>query len=453
MTAYGLLAEALDAVAESRGKLAKIERLAAALSAVDANELPAAARLLSGSAFAESDAATTSVGSATVVRAGVAVTGWDEDTLYSCAAAIGDLGEAIGLLRPPVAASVTIDEVESFFQTLSRTRKPADKRALLESLLSRAGPVETKYLLKTLTGSMRVGADLATIEEAIAAAFAEPREAVARARRDSGDIGETAAAARAHRLSDVSFRLFHPIGFMLASPIEAAEDIEAELAAFAVEDKFDGIRAHAHKDAGRVALFSRTLDDVTAQFPDVAASLAAGTGNYLLDGEIVAWGENRPASFFQLQKRLGRKKPEDAVLAAVPAVFIAYDCLALDGEGLFEKPWSERRARLDAIHAANPDCGCRRFPGRRRPASSKSSSPGPGSAATRGSFSSRRTRPTRPESGAARGESGSARWRRWTSSSRRWSRGTGSGRECSRTTRSRCGTATGTSTSARRTRG
>ena len=168
MTAYRLLAETLDAVAESRGKLAKIERLAAALSAVDADELPAAARLLSGSAFAESDAATTSVGSATVVRAGAAVTGWDEETLYACAAAIGDLGEAIGLLRPPVEASITIPDVEGFFQTLSRTRKPADKRALLESLLSRAGPVETKYLLKTLTGSMRVGADLATIEEAIA---------------------------------------------------------------------------------------------------------------------------------------------------------------------------------------------------------------------------------------------------------------------------------------------
>ena len=354
MTAYRLLAETLDAVAESRGKLAKIERLAAALSAVGAEELPAAARLLSGSPFAESDAATTSVGSATVVKAGVAVTGWDEDTLYACAAAIGDLGEAIGLLRPPLEASVTIAEAEAFFRTLSRTRKPADKRALLESLLARAGPVETKYLLKTLTGSMRVGADLATVEEAIAVAFGEPRETVARARRDSGDIGETAAAARARRLSDVAFRLFHPIGFMLASPIENAEDIEAELPAFAVEDKFDGIRAHAHKDGGRVALFSRTLDDVTAQFPDVAAALASGTGNYLLDGEIVAWGEDRPASFFQLQKRLGRKKPEDAVLAAVPAVFIAYDCLALDGEGLFEKPWSERRARLDEIHAANP---------------------------------------------------------------------------------------------------
>ena len=192
MTAYRLLAETLDAVAESRGKLAKIERLAAALSAVDADgSQRAAARLLSGSAFAESDAATTSVGSATVVRAGAAVTGWDEETLYACAAAMGDLGEAIGLLRPPVAASITIPDVEGFFQTLSRTRKPADKRALLESLLSRAGPVETKYLLKTLTGSMRVGADLATIEEAIAAAFGEPREAVARARRDSGDIGET----------------------------------------------------------------------------------------------------------------------------------------------------------------------------------------------------------------------------------------------------------------------
>ena len=328
-----------------------------------------------------------------MARAAVALTGWDEDTLYACASTIGDLGEAIGLLRPPVEPRITIAEAEAFFRTLSRTRKPADKRALLEALLSRAGPAETKYLLKTLTGSMRVGADLATLEEAIAAAFGEPRETVARARRDSGDIGETAAAARAHRLEEVAFRLFHPIGFMLASRRDA-EDTKRSFPP-SPWDKFDGIRGHAHKDGARVALFSRTPGRHHRQFPDVAAALAAGPAAPA-DARS-SRGVRTARRLLQLQKRLGARAEEEVL--ARSRRFIAYDCLALDGEGLFEKPWSERRAdsrrstppiglRLSEVSRAETAGGSRGF------------SRGP-ARGTRGSFSSRRTRPTRPQAGRA----------------------------------------------------
>ena len=354
MTDYRVLAEALEAAAESRGKLEKIARLSEALARVENAELPAAARLLSGSPFAEHEAAVTSVGWASVVRAAEEVTGWDDETLRACTVAIGDLGEAVSLLLPKERAeSLSIAEVEAFFRGLATAKKPADKREALAAILRRTSAVEAKYLLKTLSGGLRVGADVTTVEEAVAAAFGADREAVARARRDSGDIGETALAAKTGRLAEIQFRLFHPIGFMLASPIETAEEIEAELPDLAVEDKFDGIRAHAHKSGDRVALFSRTLDDVTAQFPDVAAALAAGPGMLLLDGEIVAWEGERPASFFRLQRRLGRKAPEADLLAEIPAVFIAYDCLAVDDAPLFETPWSERRRSLAAIAAAS----------------------------------------------------------------------------------------------------
>lgn len=352
MTAYREIADALEAVAASRGRLAKVARLAQTLARVEPEELPAAARLLSGSPFAEHEEAVTSVGWATVVRAASAVTGWDENTVRACAAAIGDLGEAVGLLRPAEGPeSMTIAETDAFFRGLARLRKSAEKRAALEAVLRRASAVEAKYLLKTLSGGLRIGADVTTVEEAIAEAFSCDREAVARARRDSGDIGETAAAARTGRLERIRFRLFHPIGFMLASPIESAEEVADELPLFVAEDKFDGIRAHAHKDGERVALFSRTLDPVTAQFPEVARELATLPGTFLLDGEIVAWQEGRPASFFRLQRRLGRKEPEEALLAEIPTAFIAYDCLAEGGEPLFERPWTERRARLEAVAA------------------------------------------------------------------------------------------------------
>jgi len=352
MTPYRVLAEALDSVGRERGKLAKIERLAQLLVNLEGEELTAAARLLSGSPFAEWEQAVTSVGWVTVAKAASEVTGWDLETIGSSATAIGDLGESVGLLLPETTSDgMTILEVDSRLRELSRERKAAGKQAAVAEMLRRSSPVEGKYLVKTLSGGLRIGADVTTVEEAIAWAFGADREAVARARRDCGDIGETAATAREGRLQEIRFRLFHPIGFMLATPIEEAGEVAAELPLFAVEDKFDGIRAHAHKSGARVALFSRTLDDVTGQFPEVVASLAKLPGSFLLDGEVLAWREGRPDSFFRLQRRLGRKSPEPELLDEIPVSFVAYDCLARDGRPLFEEPWTVRRRDLEGITA------------------------------------------------------------------------------------------------------
>jgi DNA ligase-1 len=353
LTAYRALAETLESVAGSRGKLAKLELLTRVLTQLDGEDLRIGARLLSGSPFAEWEQTVTSVGWATVARAASAVTGWDLDTIGACAAAIGDLGEAVSLLLTEEAGpGPAISEVDFFLRRLANLRKAAEKQAALAEMLRRASPVEAKYLLKTLSGGLRIGADITTIEEAVARAFGQEREGVARARRDSGDIGETALAARHDRLTEIRFRLFHPIGFMLASPVEEISEVAGQLSLYAIEDKFDGIRAHAHKAAGRVSLFSRTLDDVTGQFPDAAQVLAALPGSYLLDGELVAWTGERPDSFFKLQRRLGRKEPEAELLSEIPVVFIAYDCLFHEGEALFEKPWEERRRHLEDIGAS-----------------------------------------------------------------------------------------------------
>ena len=353
MTAYRVLAETLDAVSKSRGKLAKIERIAETLGRLEGEELQIAARLASGTPFAEWEQAVTSVGWVTIARAASEVTGWDMETIGACATAVGDLGEAIGLLLSEDAPEgMSIREVDSRLRELARERKAAGKQAAVEAMLQRSSPTEGKYLVKTLSGGLRIGADVTTVEEAVAQAFGADREAVARAHRDCGDIGETAVAARQGTLADIRFRLFHPIGFMLATPVEVAEDVAAELPLFAVEDKYDGIRAHAHKSGTRVALFSRTLDEVTAQFPEVAEALAKLPGSFLLDGEVLAWRDGRPDSFFRLQRRLGRKAPEPELLSEIPVAFVAYDCLARDGRPLFEEEWSVRRKELESIAPA-----------------------------------------------------------------------------------------------------
>ena len=350
MSDYRKLAETLEAVAKERGKLAKIERLAETLGRLEAEELKVAARLASGTPFAEWEQAVTSVGWVTVARAASEVTGWDLETIGACATAIGDLGEAVGLLlTDEPTEGMTILEVDTRLRDLARERKAAGKQAAVAAMLRRASPVEAKYVIKTLSGGLRIGADVTTVEEAIAQAFGADRESVARAHRDSGDIGETAVAARSGTLSEIRFRLFHPIGFMLATPIEMADEVAEELPLFAIEDKYDGIRAHAHKSGDRVALFSRTLDDVTGQFPEIASALSKLSGSFLLDGEVLAWRDGRPDSFFKLQRRLGRKAPAEELLVEIPVALVAYDCLARDGRPLFEEEWRGRRRELEAI--------------------------------------------------------------------------------------------------------
>ncbi len=137
-------------------------------------------------------------------------------------------------------------EVRSTFDQIAAARTANAKGELLRALLERATPIEAKYILKIITGELRIGLKESLVEEAIAKAYDEPLAQVQRANMLLGDIGETLKLAAEHRLDAAQMRLFHPIGFMLASPAaDAAEAFEYFEHAL-VEDKYDGIRAQAH---------------------------------------------------------------------------------------------------------------------------------------------------------------------------------------------------------------
>src|SRR5262249_61415302 len=141
--------------------------------------------------------------------------------------------------------------------------------------------------------------------------------------------------ARARTLDPATLALFPPLGFMLAQPLaSAAEIVERLTAPFVLEDKYDGIRAQAHVSGGRVVLFSRTLDDITAGYPEVSAALAGLGEGLVLDGELLATDPTAPERalpFRALQQRLGRKSPDKALLAAVPVSFDPFGHLAARG--------------------------------------------------------------------------------------------------------------------------
>jgi DNA ligase-1 len=148
--------------------------------------------------------------------------------------------------------------------------------------------------------------------------------------------------------------LFHPLGFMLATPAQTADDLfdeEQEAPALLVEQKYDGIRAQVHTDGhGKVRIFSRTLDQVT-EFPELLKPLSELPGELILDGEILGWSETGPMPFTELQKRLGRKQVGAKLQLEIPVSFVAFDVLYQKGELLLDEPLSKRKLRLDEIFA------------------------------------------------------------------------------------------------------
>jgi DNA ligase-1 len=166
-----------------------------------------------------------------------------------------------------------------------------------------------------------------------------------------GDIGETLKFALDRKLGEAKMRLFHPLGFMLASPAASAEAALGYFENALVEDKYDGIRAQAHCSGDEVRIFSRTRDDITESFPELPDVLAGFTQDVILDGEIVAWdyAEERALPFSVLQQRLGRKKVSSEMMRRVPVAYLVFDVLYSGGELLIDRPLRERAGVLDRL--------------------------------------------------------------------------------------------------------
>ena len=352
-------AEVCDAVAGTTRKIEKVSLVSEYLRSLPVDDAARAALFLTARAFPRSEEKVLAVGGSIVWRALsrlVNVEGGELEATYRKHGDLGDMTQevlsAAGHLSP--AAGLTLEEVEAAFKQLAGRRGPAQKQALLEELLKRARAQEAKYLVKVLTGELRIGLKESLVEEAIALAFNQPLGDVQRANMFTGNIPATVRLAATGTLARASLYLFHPVSFMLASPADTSEEMADSFPQGAlVEDKFDGIRAQVHKSGDRVRLFSRTLDEIV-EFSELAAPLKVPPGEFILDGEIVGWRNGSPLPFTQLQQRLGRKRPELFLPLEIPVSFTAFDLLYQDHQVLLDLPLTERRRRLETLLANAP---------------------------------------------------------------------------------------------------
>jgi DNA ligase 1 len=349
------LAEAGERIAATTKKLEKTSSVADYFKSRTVDEASVSAVFLSGRAFAAWEEATLQIGGRSLWGVVAELAGKDQDELTAAYRRHGDLGAVAGELLPPRAGQgVNVLDVRESFRQIAAARGPAPKITLVRDLLGRATPVEAKYIVKIMTGDLRIGLKESLVEEAIAKAYGGKVAQVQRANMLLGDIAETLRLAVESRLGAARMRMFHPLGFMLASPVESAEEGLSYFAQAAVEDKYDGIRAQAHVSEGEVRFFSRTRDEITESFPELPEALAGLAQDAVLDGEIVAWehageSDGRARPFSVLQQRLGRKRVSDKMLREVPVAYLVFDVLYAGGELLIERPQRERGRILDEL--------------------------------------------------------------------------------------------------------
>src|SRR6266513_2717245 len=358
-------AEVGEAIAAAPAKLEKIRLLASYLGTLTRDQLPIATTYFTGRSFAQSDPRTLQVGGSIIYRAIMGAVKMSEPEFRRISQSHSDAGKTTfeALDDRTKSEPFSLAQSHDFFETLHRMRGPIAKTEWLQACLARLSAREGQYVVKILTGDLRIGLREGLVEEAIARAFVEPLDRVKEANMLLGDIGATAALALQKELEDAELSIFRPIKCMLATPEPTAEAVwkrfvhegsarDALGAAMAVyiEDKFDGIRAQLHRSAQSVEIFSRDLRRISDQFPELAERARKFEHDLIIDGEIVAFAEGRRLTFFDLQKRLGRKSDGgdlfEGAAADVPVAFIIFDLLWLDGRSLLKTPLRERRERL-----------------------------------------------------------------------------------------------------------
>ncbi len=363
---YAILAEAYQDLERSTARLELIDRLARLFADTPVDLLPSVALLCQGQIAPGFAGVDMGLAERLAARAVAEAAGVSAEQALAAARETGDLGLAAERLVAARAASRAAGlEVRTVFDRLHEIAAAAGsgsqgrKLALLVGLLDRTTPVEARYLLRTVTGNLRLGIGTATILDALAHVYAggrKARPALERAYNICSDLGLVAATLASGGLAAVEqihVRAGNPVRPMLAQRLSSPAEVLAKLGGrCAAEYKYDGIRIQAHRTAdGQMELFTRGLERMAWQFPDVVEVLNAGLGPHeaILEGELVAFdpasGDLRP--FHEVMYRR-RKHGITKAIDEVPVSLFCFDLLYVDGADLTRLAYSQRRERLAA---------------------------------------------------------------------------------------------------------
>ena len=310
-----------SAVGATRSRTAKVQAVAGALRGTDPAEAPAVVAFLSGE-----------------LRQRQIGVGWSA------------LKEVPAPAAQPSLTVAAVDEAFGRVGDLRGTGSQSARRAALAQLLAAATEPEQEFLRRLLLGDLRQGALEGVVLTAVATAADVPVDAVRRAHMLHGDLGDVARVALAEGtagLDRIGLQVGRPIHPMLAQPADDLASALERITPAAVETKLDGVRIQVHRSGDDVALFTRTLDDVTSRLPElVRATLALPARELVLDGEAIALrADGRPEPFQVTASRLGTRTAR----SEIPVTPQHFDVLHVDGDDLLDRPGAERAAVLEEL--------------------------------------------------------------------------------------------------------
>jgi DNA ligase 1 len=365
---YEVVADAYRDLEAASGRLMLIERLASLLAQTPQELLPTVCYMCQGLVAPEFAAVDLGLAEKLALRAVATAANVEVADVVSAVREAGDLGQAAEQLSAVTGGdrepSLQVATVLDTLHQIARAEGPGSqgrKLDLLAGLLAAATPLEARYLLRLVTGNLRLGIGTPTILDALAQVYTgdrKDRPVLERAYNICCDLGLVAATLASGGLAAVQelrVRPGNPVRVMLAQRLSDADEILARLGARCMaEYKYDGMRVQAHRTAdGEIELFTRRQERVSSQFPDVVELLQAGLGprEAILEGEVVAYdaaaGELRP-----FQEVMFRRRKYGIAEAArdVPVGLFCFELLYADGEDLTRMPYLDRRGRLaDAV--------------------------------------------------------------------------------------------------------
>lgn len=386
---FSTLVETSESIRSTTSKNKKVDLIVQYISGLDDDSLPIAVLFLSGKIFPKGSIYNLNVGFRTILQSLLEISRLDQTDIRRLHLEHGDMGTiaeyaisnkkmvTLFISVETLEEKPTLKEIYDQFRKIANLRGPRsnnDKKNILKGLLLRCSPLEAKYLVKIISNEMRIGSYDGLIEIAIAKAFEKNVESIREAMLMSGDIANVALLSKKNELNLVTIKPFVPMSFMLADVMFTAEEIVKYFdRPLLCEYKYDGIRVQMHKFGNVCKLYSRNLADISYAFPELTHSALdvriknAKTSqkrhdvhsdksdadnidrddiNFILDGELIAFKDDRPLPFQELQKRLRRKSMTSTILSEIPICYVVYDVMLYDQRQVIKDTLKSRKRML-----------------------------------------------------------------------------------------------------------
>jgi DNA ligase-1 len=374
---FSLFVKTCEKIRSITKKNKKIEIISTYIANLDETSLSIAVLFLSGRVFPTGSNLTLNIGFTTIMQLLSEIAMLDIQDIQNIHLKHGDIGAIAEYAVSKKYVTSLFNQQDKLdlsfiyhlfkkIATITGSGSNRNKKKILKGLLIACSPLESKYLIKIITGEMRIGSVESLVEIAISQAFDKELKLIREAMLISGDISQVAVLAKKNLLHNAIMKPFVPVSFMLADVMFSAEEIiNYYNKPLICEYKYDGIRLQLHKFNKEVRLFSRNLVEITYAFPELVKaaiettlkttnSMLSNQVDFIVDGELVAFKNGKPLHFQELQKRLRRKNVTNSIQTEVPIYYIIYDIMYFKNYQVLKKSLFDRKDILSTISFKEP---------------------------------------------------------------------------------------------------